>query len=145
MPDEVLSGVLVAARPELVDVIFFEASAKRLDVATEPEPMEIPIVAEVGQPEDNSEIMVRIKVDFSGHQAEFRVDVAARYRLEEPTLFTDPERISFAESGPMMTLLPFVREALMSGAMRLRVDVPVIPLMRGRVPLQGRAESAEQS
>jgi hypothetical protein len=145
MPDETLTEFPAMAPPELIDVLFFEVSAKRLDVATEPQPMEIPLVAQIGQPEDNSEIIVRIAVDLAGHQADFRVDVAARYKLEEPRLFTDPERVSFAESGPMLTLVPFVREALMSSASRLRVDVPLVPLLRVRVPLTGRPEATGSS
>lgn len=145
MSDKVTSDVSLVAPYDLVDVVFFEVSAKRLDIPTEPvQSMEIPLVAQIGQPDDNSEIVVRIALDLTGHQAEFRVDVAARYRLETPTFLTDTERISFAESGPMLTLLPFLREALMSSASRLRVDVPVIPLGRIQVPVNG-SEPAGQS
>ncbi len=145
MPDNIASAVFQVAPHELLDVVFFEVSAKRLEIATEPpQSTEIPLVAQIGQTDDNSEVVVRIALDLPGHQADFRVDVAARYRLDAPALLSDAERITFAESGPMLTLLPFIREALMSSASRLRVDVPVLPLGRIQMPVNG-PEPAGQS
>jgi hypothetical protein len=82
--------------------------------------------------------MVRVSADVTSHQAVFRVDVAARYALEEPTHFTDPGRVSFSEGGPLLTLIPFIREALLSNASRLCVDRPMVPLLRFHLPSTGQ-------
>lgn len=145
MPDAVVTEVQAAPVASLVQVVFLEVSAKRLEVDSEPQPMEMPLVVQIGQPDDNSEIMVRVSTDVTSHQAVFRVDVMARYSLKEPKHFTDVERNSFAESGPMLTLIPFLREALLSSALRLGVDGPMVPLFGVQLPGTGQEQSTDSS
>ena len=143
MPDAVSTEVQAAPAAELVQVVFLEVSAKRLD--SESQTTEMPLSVQVGQSDDNSEIMVRVSTDITSHQAVFRVDVMARYSLKEPRHFTDVERRSFAGSGPMLTLIPFLREALLSSALRLGVDGPMVPLFSVQLPGADQEQATDLS
>lgn len=139
MSDEALVGAKLQAlldNTELADVIFVELSAARLDVQADP-PVETngALSVSVGQPDDNTQVLVRVATELVSHQASFRAAVAGVYKLAEPTLVDDDTRRAFADSGPLLTLIPFLREGLMSSALRLRVDVPMVPLIRVQLPV----------
>ena len=145
MPDAVATEVQTAPAAALVQVVFLEVSAKRLGVDSESQTTEMPLSVQVGQSDDNSEIMVRVSTDITSHQAVFRVDVMARYSLKEPRHFTDVERKGFANSGPMLTLIPFLREALLSSALRLGVDGPMVPLFSAQLPGADQEQATDLS
>ena len=121
---------------QLEDVVFFELSGRRLEdqETTEPGDLglsgEFPMEIKIGQSDDLGRLIIRLVADVSSPHARFRVDVGAQYRLEEPAEVAPEVRIAFANQGPLATLIPFLRESLISTAARLKVPAPLVPLVR---------------
>lgn len=120
----------------LEDIVFFELSGRRFEdqTITEPGDLELsgefPMEIKIGQSDDLGRLIIRLIADVSSPHASFRVDVGAQFRLEEPAQVAPEVRIAFANQGSLETLIPFLRESLISTAARLRVPAPLVPLVR---------------
>ena len=74
--------------------------------------------------EDRFSAVVRTDV------AEYMIDLAALYGVAEPCTTPRPIRIDFAERIRFMTVFPYIREALTSGAARLGKRGPLLNFVR---------------
>ena len=148
---------------ELVQVLdlrgiqFVEFSAKRVDAA--PEAPEAPEAAE-GLEADGREIGLAVAINKStptafgqrfqmsivDTQARYVFTVQSDYVSEEPIEFSEPVGREFIERVAIMAVYPFFREAVISAAGRLDVDVPVLGLLRsGQFKLPDPAELADEA
>jgi len=151
---------------ELTDVQFFELAAKRKlppqgphengsplsdSIDAEDSPVEILQQREIdaGEPiqillhADKERLVIRAVMAVDGPDAEYRIDAAIVYTLSEPSDVEEAVKVEFAERVGIMALYPFLREALYSMAARMRLEAPLLGILRaGQIKLTADAPTA---
>lgn len=77
--------------------------------------------------------------------ATIRARLGATYSYPEPFTLDDDEMAEFLNRVAMINLTPYVREALADIAARLRVDMPVMPLITAGTVTRTTDSAATQS
>lgn len=151
--------VIAAARDavtlaELADVVFYQVSAQRKEVADEAvaqleseseETADFPMQILVRHDETHLEVRVRGVSDRV--DATYVLDVGARFTFAQPVEFEPPALQEFVERVGVMAVYPYIREGLHDLAAKLRLPAPLLKLIRGgQVQLQPSEEAlADQS
>jgi hypothetical protein len=125
---------------ELLDVRFFEVSgvvdrtaigvAETSGEAETSAESESPTQLQLGQSEDRRQIGVSVRMEAKTDLASFVVAAGVEYSCSEAVELTEGVKAEFANRLAFMTLVPFLREGLITTAARLRVNPPVVPLIR---------------
>ncbi|NHA68223.1 hypothetical protein [Phycicoccus flavus] len=145
----------LAALVELRDIIFFQVHAERLssgpgsenelhEVNREDEGQQIGI--QIQERHSETRIEVRCVLHGETRDARYVIDAAAQYEVEAPVVISPEVVEAFVERVGIMAVYPYLREALQSAAAKLRLDAPVLGLLRpGGVKLttEDPRESAE--
>lgn len=148
---------------ELTDVQFFELAAKRklslqvphedespLPGATDAEASTVETLQQKevdgGEPiqillhGDEERLVIRAVMAVDGPDAEYRIDAAIVYTISEPSDVEEAVKVEFAERVGIMALYPFLREALYSTAARMRLEAPLLGILRaGQIKLTADA------
>ncbi|MGQ4596730.1 hypothetical protein [Nocardia sp. R6R-6] len=119
----------LVAIAELVDIIFFEVSGKR----TSADPLEESAAA------TDIEIAVRSRIDgvdvrclcrVTGGGGEYVCDAAAQYEFGQPATVAEEVLTAFVQRVGIMTVYPYLRESITASATKLRLDPPLLRLLR---------------
>lgn len=110
---------------ELTDVNFYKlyAEAEQGLTATLP-------VMEIELNESHDFLMVRMNLSMSTEHANYAVDAVVTYEYQEPVTFDENVRSEFIEKAAIMALYPFLREAIVDLASKLRHPLPILGLLR---------------
>lgn len=79
---------------------------------------------------DPSALRTRFTLTFSAAAADFTVDLAVKYRLDEAVIVGQEVAVEFAEKVGVMAAWPFLREHVFGLASRIGQPVPVLGLLR---------------
>lgn len=109
----------------LESIQFEELSVRRY--AGEEGPLDLSFT--VARSDDQTGMLARLNAHGFGRGAEYTVAVQATYQFAEPTEIKSEILAEFLNRSAMVSLMPFLREAMLSSAARLQVDVPLLPLM----------------
>lgn len=124
----------LAAMVELRDIAFFEVHAERSDaeISSDDAEIETPVNIDIQVQERHAEtqIEVRCKLRAEDRQARYTVDAAARYEVAWPVQLSAELMREFVERVGVMAVYPYLREALQDLASKLRLDAPVLGLLR---------------
>lgn len=108
----------------LVDVVTLEHSGRV--VSETPQRADISMAS--GTTATHDRLWVRMTVDAAGYGAEYLLTLEARYEVSPPAVWPDEIEARFMQESAIVTLSPFMREALKSIGTRLGHPVPEIPL-----------------
>jgi hypothetical protein len=126
--DDVLEFLDVA---ELSDVAYHEIGG-RLTAGSSEESQSVAVLFAW----DASRVVVRTRLELRGQDAEYVVDVATVYTLDEPATLTEAAQREFGAKVAVMAAYPYLRSGLFDMATRLRAALPVLGLLRqGQVVL----------
>ncbi|HXH81106.1 hypothetical protein [Nocardioides sp.] len=115
----------------IIDVLFMELNASRIESSHEESAeAERDLDLATMLRHEGNELDVRFLLEFKDNAASYRVDVVARYCVEDDRSI--PPRVSseFIERVAAFAAFPFLREALATSAARLRVDPPILGILR---------------
>ena len=127
----------LAGMVELRDIVFLRVHAERLESSWEGEgvhqvhqgpPQEIAIQIQ----ERHSETRIEVRCILAGETRDGRylVDAAAQYEIKTPVALSQDLVEAFVECVGVMAIYPYLRETLQSAASKLRLDAPVLGLLR---------------
>ncbi|SRR6266568_1819549 len=113
---------------ELTDVVFYQVSGLRLAAGADPEDrkLEIEVAIRLG----THVLEVRCRASIRGGGGEYLCDASAEFTLRCALEIPDPVLIEFVERVGVMAVYPYLREAITESAAKLRLDVPVLSLLR---------------
>ncbi|WP_432457949.1 hypothetical protein [Cellulomonas iranensis] len=111
---------------DLRDVRTYTLSGRRLRGSTPTDD----VAPELGVRIDESELEVRMRLAVATSDAEFEVDIAVVYGLLRPVNLWSEVVAEFIQRVAVMSVYPFVREAVFSTASRMGVEAPVLGLVR---------------
>ncbi|GAB4083309.1 hypothetical protein GCU67_20985 [Modestobacter muralis] len=121
----------------LSDVVFYQLSGERVEEDEDAAGGEAHEAAheedaplEVLARHDAERIQVRVRCEALSRQGRFVADVAAEFALAEPVAIEGAVLREFVERVGVMAAYPFVREGLHSTASKLRVQAPLLQLLR---------------
>lgn len=118
------------------EVTYYELSGQRTEAPEQATPEAPPGEEEGGAPlqvllrHDAERIQVRVRCEAEGQGAQYVADVAAEFALAEPVDAPAAVLREFVERVGVMAVYPFVREALHTTASRLRMQAPLLQLLR---------------
>lgn len=120
------------ARAELVDVVIFEVSGKRrdgfelADVPVSPDSTQMNII----QDGNEERVRIRCQLGLNARDGIYAVDVAAIFKLSEPTKLNDELVDDFALHVGIPTVYPYLRVELQMAARRLGLKPPILSLFK---------------
>ncbi|MDQ1292892.1 MAG: hypothetical protein QG608_773 [Actinomycetota bacterium] len=137
----------------LNDIIYYEISVRRTQPASS-----VPPAPEGGDQDSNAAhhevqlmsrvvdgtLEIRARLDMTGPEAEATVDASALFSLSDPSLSPSEElQMEFARRVGIMVIYPYLREALHQSVAKLRVESPMLALLRaGQFSLSDNAPEA---
>lgn len=127
----------LAGMVELRDIVFFQVHAERLnstpkgaaDGEVQNEPSQR-IGIQIQERHSETHIEVRCILEGETQDARYVIDAAAQYETETPVEINQDVVEAFVERVGVMAVYPYLREALQSAAAKLRLDAPVLGLLR---------------
>lgn len=125
---------------ELDAIRFYEVSAQRREETRDPE-----VGIDIRLRHAEQEIEVRCAARVTGDEADFRADASALFSLDHPVQVTEAAMAEFVARVGVMTVYPYLREAVHQSASKLGVAQPVMKLLRPgdvKVTVSGDDDSA---
>lgn len=126
-PDDEESVRTLIDHVELTGIHYHEIAARL--VADRPDADEVEFSLSVEQRQGDEGFGVRIIAEALGRNAEARVIVAAEYDLTDGYQPTDRSLQHFTNNVAVMTLVPYVREALSTTTMRVFPNPVILPVL----------------
>lgn len=122
----------LAGMVELRDVVFFQVHAERLESVDDGTPDEAEPEIAIQIQERHSETRIEVRCILMGRTGDARyvIDAAAQYETEIPVELNPDVVEAFVERVGVMAVYPYLREALQSAAAKLRLEAPVLGLLR---------------
>lgn len=93
-------------------------------------PSEPELSLEFGERHDETSIENRFRLVLAEPDAEYLVDVASQFSIDEPVSVSPALMAEFGERVGFMVAFPYMREAVSMNAARMGRAVPLIGLMR---------------
>ena len=118
---------------ELRDVVFYRVLAERVEDLDPQQPAENEQAApaiRVLERHDATHVEVRCSLTFVGDGGRYEVDAAARYELAEPLEIPPSIMREFVSRVGLMAVYPYLRESLHLSASKLRLEAPVMGLLK---------------
>lgn len=110
---------------ELSNIVFYEITGRRT-LETNETPLSIQILMR----REDLVLEVRARAMVSGAGGEYIADASAIFSLEEPIDASDEVIQEFVERVGVMSVYPYLREAVTSTAAKLGLDRPILKLLR---------------
>ena len=136
-PQQVGDVAELASLVELRDIVYFKVHADRIEegeAGLEGDPdtgARRPQVAiSVHERHDETRMQVRCVLEAETADGRYVVDAAARYETESAVTFDEDVAREFVARVGVMAVYPYIREALHSAAAKLRLEPPVLGLLR---------------
>lgn len=115
----------------LEDIRFFELSGEvELGANETSEPGEAQMEVSLSERTDAPGYLVLIKATMDAPPLRLSTSVAGLYKYPEPFSLSEDDKVQFINRVAMIQLTPYIREGLATTAARLRVDAPLVPLVR---------------
>lgn len=129
---------------ELIDVEYLEVSARKRDGSDNTPELIDEVDVSVQVSLGAQLIEVRCLAQAESTVATFCVDVVGKFATYEPVEIADDALSSFIGSIALPSIYPFLRESIFQAAAKLRVDPPLLSLLRTadvkvNVPISGNS------
>lgn len=113
------------ALTELTDIVFYEISARR-----NPDVEGTPVSIEIALRREELLLEVRCRATVLGGEGEYLADASAVFNLQEPVEAPEEVIAEFVERVGVMSVYPYLREAITQSAAKLGLDRPILRLLR---------------
>ena len=88
----------------------------------------------------------RFRMEVDDAEADYLVEVATGYIMQRPVEFSDEIARDFVERVAVMAAFPFLREAVVTMAARLALEVPLLGLLRaGQFTIDSASANSESN
>lgn len=130
MSDDRAPRVITDARElleltELTDIAFYEIGARR-----NPDVEDTPVSIDIALRREELLLEIRCRATVLGGGGEYLVDASAVFTLQEPVQAPEAAIAEFVERVGVMSVYPYLREAITQSAAKLGLDRPVLRLLR---------------
>ncbi len=133
------------ALADLRDIVFFEVAALRNEAPDAEVDRDAQHAVQVSVRAGDERIEVRCRLTVDTGQATLVIDAASRFEYREPLTVSPSARAVFVKRVGVMAVYPYLREAAHEAASKLRVDAPLLGLLRGNEVELDEAEDEEGS
>ncbi|MGU3586395.1 hypothetical protein ACLBYD_24900 [Rhodococcus sp. C26F] len=110
---------------ELTDIVFYEIGARR-----NPDVEDTPVSIDIALRREELLLEIRCRATVLGGGGEYLVDASAVFTLQEPVQASETAVAEFVERVGVMSVYPYLREAITQSAAKLGLDRPVLRLLR---------------
>jgi len=125
-PLEITDTQSLISHAELLDIVTYELQGMRRSDSSYEDPDSMHVSCR--QEEMRTEVRVRHR--HVQDDADLLADIAAVYEFDMPVKVLPKVMTEFVERVAIMTIIPFLREAIMTTAVRMGVSVPVLAMVR---------------
>lgn len=110
---------------ELTDIVFYEVHGRRSPDAADSEPS-----VRIALKREAQTIEVRCRAYVASLGGAYSTDASAVFSLDEDVSISDEAMTEFVEKVGVMTVYPYLREAISQAAAKLGLERPILKLLR---------------